>query len=147
MDKKLVYDVVRVISDAIDEDSEEKIAKVLNEGLANIGVDVKVTVDEVRNAVESFSGMFIGADELIYLVFKKMGCVVFKTGRANVVVTCCSKQSEKFSTEVPGVCLYVIGDPDSGLVSVDEVYVTGYRFGLESLLVNDRPLINVHRFF
>lgn len=42
------------------------------------------------------------------------------------------------------VALLVFADPDSGIRGVDEVVITGYRFGADAVIKNGQTLVEVH---
>ncbi len=88
----------------------------------------------------------------IYRTLKKEGYFVVQSDRANIVALE-GKMKDKHGYDVSGIRLLVISDPDSGVFGVDEVFITGDRFGLDDVVVkfylDDKitPLFSVHGSF
>jgi len=140
-DRDRVFRVVRLVSNLMSSDSISEIIETIREE-----VGVELTVEEVEKCLERFDEVgFIGADELIHLVLRKLGYVVFKSGRANIVVIPTKVQCRRQKTPIDGVEIIVLSDPDSGIISFDSIHLTGYRFGLDSLRHNGMVYYDVHR--
>lgn len=143
--EKLMNLVGDVLNKPIDHD---KIVALLNNGLQEIGFSVSISSDELGNVVEFYDDVgYVGADNLINLILKKAGYNVFKAGRSNILVYECKKFSEKINKNINGVCILVIGDSDSRFNLYDELFISGYRFGLSTLLLNNNVVVDVHGLF
>jgi len=71
------------------------------------------------------------------------GILYFKANRAVIVpVPAMMWCKEKYFKDV--LVLYVFSDPASGCFLHDEVIVTGYRFGVDDIILNDQPIYPVH---
>jgi|GEM_PF-6927099 hypothetical protein len=74
--------------------------------------------------------------DAIYRTLKKEGFFVVKSGRANIVAIE-SKERTKDNFDMWGLKLVVFSDPDSGVSTLEEVFVSGFRFGIETLAIKD----------
>ena len=91
----------------------------------------------------------IGCSDAIHRTLKKEGYFVVQSGRANIIAME-DKMKDKYGYDVKGIRLLVMGDPDSGVFEMDEVFITGDRFGVDDILVRFnsekkfRPIFSVH---
>lgn len=150
--KQEIIELVKIVANAMREDNEEKIAEVLNGNLPKMGINIKVTPQEIKDTVEKYEDeelgvLFIGADDVIYLVLKKAGFNVIKNGRSVILIQKCLSEKTRLGHPIEGVCITVIGDPDSGMLSFNNIFISGYRFGLDTLIVDDNTLVDVHNLF
>jgi len=73
------------------------------------------------------------------------GILYFKANRAVIVpvpAMMCPDLKEDFTDDV--LVLYVFGDPASGCMLCDTVIITGYRFGVDDIILNCQPIYSVH---
>jgi len=155
--EKAYEDVADVVAEAKDVDE-------LYRRLKDLGF--RVDYDVLKAHTEEFDGGLIGTDEVLFHVFRNLGFATFKLGRAVAVATSATvvhsvevedkkvlkvKGKEpapikdgKLELRNPGLAVVVFGDPDSGLRYVDVVVVTGYRFGVNDIILNGQTLRTVH---
>jgi len=100
----------------------------------------------------------LGTNRVFAKALQLAGRTVFELDRAVAVVVPgqviyrfrptkkAERQGEELHkpVEEPALVALVFSDPDSGVRDVDEVAVTGYRFGADAVLFNDRTLEQVH---
>lgn len=149
---ELINNVAGLVVDVLnDSSSYGEIARKLLDGLRDLGLNIELTLDEVKELVDWFEDstgeiVYIGSDNLIEAILKKGGYIVFRSGRSNIIVVPSVKKADMFKleVEVPGISVFVIGDPDSGLTVIDEIFISGYRFGADIIRLNGQDLVNVH---
>lgn len=136
---KVIESVIEAVSKSLKNDTLDKVVRELNQRLREAGINVRIRKKELEPILEKFKDpeeggtVFVGADDVIYLVFKKLGYPpTFKTGRATIVVM--PKRIKcRDETAYDGVRVYVIGDSDSGVAFWQSVDIVGGRFGLSIL--------------
>ncbi|AIG98456.1 Protein-tyrosine-phosphatase [Archaeoglobus fulgidus DSM 8774] len=79
----------------------------------------------------------------IYSTLKDEGYFVIRSGRANIVAIP-SRMESKIGEDVLGLKVIVFSDPDSGISNRDEIFIAGFRFGIDDILLNGYPVYTVH---
>lgn len=149
-------DVVKLFNDVADA-MKGSCAKEVYDNLIEKGYDV--ALDEVMAIVEEFEDPEYGpsvtnTDGLFYHMAKKAGYMTFKLGRATAVVLP-GKLIKKIEIPVENgkkhdvmedeaLFIIVFSDPDSAIVDYSVVAITGYRFGLDDVLINGDTYYTVH---
>jgi hypothetical protein len=88
----------------------------------------------------------ICCSDLICTTLKEEGYTVFRSGRA-ILVVLPSKMKDKRGYDVGGLKVIVFSDPDSSVSHRDEIFITGFRFGIDDILLNRLALYTVHKDF
>lgn len=89
---------------------------------------------------------FLCCADAIYETLKEEGYFIIRSGRANIVVTPSEIKTKEGFTKY-GLKIIIFGDPDSGISNRDEIFITGFRFGIDDVLIEGWPVYTVHENF
>lgn len=112
--------------------------------------------DRCRYKETRLEGCWFSCCDAIYEALKEEGYTVIRSDRANFVVFSDFELSRKLDTvqsrQIPGMRIIAFGDPDSGVSTREELFITGYRFGIDDILYAPhesgfQPLRSVHKEF
>ncbi len=89
---------------------------------------------------------FFTCADAICATLKEEGYFVVRSGRANIVAIP-GEMKTSDGHVVSGLKVIVFGDPDSGISNRDEIFITGFRFGIDDVLIESWPVYTVHEGF